>query len=65
MNKINKKLEWLNIHCDNRFFITTTEDQKEYNLRDKHKVFDCVNLSKYMLNEELDYLEHMLACGRL
>ena len=37
MKTINKKLDWLNIHCDNRFFITTTECETKFNIRDRKK----------------------------
>ena len=64
-NKENKKLDWLNIHCDNRFFITTTECETKFNIRDTKKQFEFVGLSRYMLNKELDNLECLLSNGRL
>lgn len=57
MEKIDKKLEWLNIHCNNRFFITVTEATHNYNIRDKKQELEFTNLNLYMLNKELDNLE--------
>ena len=64
-NKENKKLDWLNIHCDNRFFITTTECETKFNIRDRKKELEFTNLSRHLLNKELDALEWELSQGRL
>ena len=64
-NKENKKLDWLNIHCDNRFFITTTECETKFNIRDRKKELESTNLSMFLLNKELDRLEHLLSVGRI
>ena len=65
MNKIEKKLNWLNIHCNHRFFITMTECETKFNIRDKQKELESTNLSKHLLNKELDRLTHLLDFGNL
>lgn len=65
MKLINKKLDWLNINLNNRFFISVNDETNKFNIRDKDKVFDVENLSKYMLNKELDNLEYMLGSGQI
>ena len=65
MKTINKKLDWLNIHCDNRFFITTTECETKFNIRDRKKELESTNLSMFLLNKELDRLEHLLSQGKI
>ena len=67
MKNINKKLDWLNIHCDNMFIISTNEEENKFNIRVLHgnKNLERTNLTKYMLNKELDLLEHELSMGRL
>ena len=65
MKTIDKKLDWLNAHCDNRFFITTTECETKFNIRDRKKELEFTNLSRHLLNKELDALEWELSQGRL
>ena len=65
METIDKKLDWLNIHCDNRFFITATECETKFNIRDRKKELESTGLSMFLLNKELDRLEDLLSRGRI
>ena len=61
--KIDKKLDWLNLHCENRFSITVSNCGKKFNIRDAWGNFESTNLSKFLLNKKLDNLENLLSNG--
>mgnify|MGYP003139198720 CR=1 FL=1 len=67
MNTIEGKLNWLNIHCNNMFFISTNEEGNRFNIRVRHgygnKELERTNLSRYLLHKELDNLEDLLSKG--
>ena len=55
MNTIEGKLNWLNIHCNNMFFISTNEEGNRFNIRVRHgygnKELERTNLSRYLLHK--------------
>ena len=63
MNKENKKIEWLNMHCKNNFIISENESNGKFNILFNGKKIKN-NLSRHLLNKELDILETKLAFGK-
>tara|TARA_R100000700_G_C3082667_1_gene87620 strand:+ start:245 stop:475 length:231 start_codon:yes stop_codon:yes gene_type:complete len=64
MKKINKILEWLNLHCEGRLVITIVEDTNKFNIRDvKTGELLASNLSKHLLKKELLEQETILSFG--
>ena len=60
---IDKKIEWLNLHCKNKFVISINEDNKKFNIRFNNKKI-IKDLSKHLLNKELDEFERKLSFGK-
>ena len=63
MNKEQKKVHWLNLHCKNKFVITQNETNKKLNIRFNNKKIRQ-NLSKHLLNKQLDIFEKLLSFGK-
>ena len=63
MDKINKKLWWLNLQCKNDFIVTINEDNEKFNIRFNGKKIRK-NLSLHLLNKELDDFERKLSFGK-
>ena len=58
-----KKIDWLNLHCKNKFIITINDHNKKFNLIFNNKKIKQ-NLSKHLLNKELNILEQKLSMGK-
>ena len=63
MDKINKKLWWLNLQCKNDFIVTINEDNEKFNIRFNGKKIRK-NLSLHLLKKELDDFERKLSFGK-
>ena len=63
MDKEQKKVHWINLHCKNKFFITQNETNKKFNILFNNKKIRQ-NLSKHLLNKELDIIENWLSFGK-
>ena len=62
LNIINK-IKWLNIHCKNNFIVTMNDHNKKFNLIFNNKKIKQ-NLTKHLLNKELNILEYKLSIGK-
>ena len=63
MKTLKTKLDWLNLHCNNRFSIIALNSGKNFHLMDKKFQYETFNLTRYKLNKKLDILENLLSNG--